>query len=156
MSTSSNKPKFATAKNLAQPKAIKILEKKLQASIRKEVLVGQNLVQPQAVLVLRFLKAQTSRQEGGIREQMALYVARSHGRGLCFARKIIAWERSWPSGREIEEGRKGCYSKTKSWLNDKGVRPAVREWLAEAAEGKLIRYGLAKAVGKYLDPRRAQ
>ena len=87
---------------------------------------------------------------------MVYYVARSHGRGLYFARKIIAWERSWLSGREIEEGRKGYYSKAKSWLNGKVVRLAVREWLAEATEGELTGYGLAKAVGKYLDPRRAQ
>ena len=58
--------------------------------------------------------------------------------------------------RNIEEGRKGCYSKTKSWLNDEGVQLAVREWLAGATEGELTGYGLAKAVGKYLDSRRAE
>ena len=77
-----------------------------------------------------------SRREGEAREQMALYVARSHDRGLHFARKIIAWERSWLRSRDIEEGRKGCYSKSKSWLNDEGVQLAVREWLAGAAEGE--------------------
>ena len=97
-----------------------------------------------------------SQQEGETREQMALYIARSHGRGLYFARKIIAWERSWLRSRAIEEGRKRCYSKTKSWLNDEGVQLTVREWLAGAAEGELTGYGLAKAVGKYLDSRRAE
>ena len=112
--TSSNKPESASTKNLVLDKAIKDLEKKLQASsIRKGVLVGQNLAWHQAVL--GFLKIQISRYSGETQEQMALYIARSHGRGLCFSRKIIAWERSWLSGREIEEGRKGCYSKTKSW-----------------------------------------
>ena len=53
--------------------------------------------------------------------------------------------------RNIGEGRKGCYSKTESWLNDEGVQLAVREWLAGATEGELTGYGLAKAVGKYLD-----
>ena len=65
---------------------------------------------------------------------MALYVARPRGRGSYFARKIIARERSWLRSRDIEEGRKGCYSKTKSWLNDEGVQLAVREWLARATE----------------------
>ena len=32
----------------------------------------------------------------------------------------------------------------------------MREWLAGATEGELTVYGLAKAVGKYLDSRRAE
>ena len=80
----------------------------------------------------------------------------SHCRGLYVARKIIAWERSWLRSRDIEERRKGCYSKTKSWLNDEGVQPVVREWLAGATESELTGCGLAKAVGKYLDSRRVQ
>ena len=38
------------------------------------------------------------RREGETREQMALHVARSHGRGLYFAHKIIACERSGLKG----------------------------------------------------------
>ena len=72
--------------------AIKDRKKSYSASIRKVVLVGQNLAWHQAVLGL--LKIQMSRRERKTREQMALYVARSHSRGLYFARKIIAWERS--------------------------------------------------------------
>ena len=87
---------------------------------------------------------------------MTLYVARSHSRGLYFARTIIAWERSWLRRREIAEGRKGCYSKTKSLLNGEGVQLAVRGWLAGATEGELTGYGLAKAMGKYQDSRRAE
>ena len=135
-------------------KAIEDLEQKLRAGIQKQTLVGQNLARHQAVL--GFLKTQMSRKGGETREQMALYIARSHCRGLYFARKIIAWERSWLSSRHIEEGRKGCYAKTKSWLNDEGVQLAVREWLAGATEGELTGYRLARAVGKYLDSRRAQ
>lgn len=102
--TSSNKPESTPTKNLAQATAIKDLGKKLQAGIRKEVLVGQNLARHQAVL--GFLKTQISRQ-GETHDQMALYVARSHGGGLYFARKIISWGRSWMlSGWETEEGRK--------------------------------------------------
>ena len=115
---------------------------------------GQNLARHQAVL--GFLKIQMSRSKGETREQMALHIARSHGRGSYFARKIIAWECSWLRSRDIEEGRKGCCSKTKSWLNDEGVQLAVREWLAGATEDELTGYGLAKAVGRYLDSRRAE
>jgi hypothetical protein len=108
-----------------QLEAIRELEKKLRAGVRKVALVGQNLARHQAVL--GFLKIQLLRKEGETREQMATSVARVHGRGLYFARKIIAWERSWLNSREIEEGRRGCYTKTRSWLNDEGVQLAVRE-----------------------------
>ena len=40
-------------------------------------------------------------------------------------------------------------------MND-GVQLAVRERLAGATEGESTGYGLAKAVGKYLDSRRAE
>ena len=52
-----------------------------------------------------------------IREQTALYVARSHGSGLYFARKIIASELS---SRENAIQR----------------QLAVREWQAGATEGE--------------------
>ena len=65
--------------------AIKDLEKKLQVGIRKVALVGQNLVRHQAVL--GFLKTQMSRQGGETHEQMALNIARSHGRGLYLPAK---------------------------------------------------------------------
>jgi hypothetical protein len=51
----------------------------------------------------------------------------------------------------IEEGRKGCYAKSRSWLNDEGVQLAVRKWLSGAKEGELTGDGLTKAIGKYLD-----
>jgi hypothetical protein len=91
----STQPTLSAAEALRkrQLDAIKVLEKKLQAGIKKVALVGQNLARHQAVL--GFLKMQLSRQDGETREQMALSVARSHGRGLYFARKIVAWERTW-------------------------------------------------------------
>ena len=112
------------------------------------------LIRYQAVLGV--LKIQISRRSGETHKQIALYIARSHSRGLYFAHKTIAWKCSWLSSQEIEEGRKGCYLKTKSWLNNEGVQLAVREWLAGAREGKLTGYGLTKAVGKHLDSRRAE
>jgi len=152
----STQPTLSAAEALRkrQLDAIKVLEKKLQAGIRKVALVGQNLARHQAVL--GFLKMQLSRQDGETREQMALSVARSHGRGLYFARKIVAWERTWLQSRMIEEGRKGCYTKSRSWLNDEGVQLAVREWLSGAKEAELTGYGLAKAIGKYLDSKRVE
>jgi hypothetical protein len=134
--------------------AIKVLEKKLQACIRKVALVGQNLARHQAVL--GFLKMQVSQQDGETGEQMALSDARSHGRGLYFARKIVAWERTWLQSTMIEEGRKGCYAKSCSGLNNEGVQLAVREWLSGAKESELTGYGHAKAIGKYLDSKRVE
>ena len=63
---SSDKLEYGSTKNLARATAtaIKDLGKKLQAGIRKEALVGQNLARHRAAL--GFLKSQISRQEGGI------------------------------------------------------------------------------------------
>ena len=59
----------------------------------------------------------------------------------------MAWVRGWPGTDAIQ---------TKSWLNDESVQLAVREWLVGATEGELTEYGLATAMGKYLDSRRAE
>ena len=52
--------------------------------------MGQNLSWHQ--VVLGFLKTHVSRRAGETHELMALYVVRSHGMGLYFSRKTIAWE----------------------------------------------------------------
>src|SRR3978361_110198 len=85
---------------------------------------------------------------------MALSVARHYGRGLYLAQKIVTWERQWLEHEEIEEGRQGCFAKTRSWFDDEGVQLAVRDWISGAGD-KITAYGLAKAVGDYLDSRRA-
>lgn len=60
--------------------------------------------------------------------------ARYFGKGTYFARKIVSWEISWRTNQYIEEGRRVCLSKTKSWFNDEGVQLAVREWVSGASE----------------------
>ena len=63
-------------------KAIEDLEKKLRTGIQKQVLMEQNLARHQAVLGFLKIQILVSRREGETREQMALYVARLHSRGL--------------------------------------------------------------------------
>lgn len=48
----------------------------------------------------------------------------------------------------------GCFAKTRPWFNDEGVLLAAREWISGAGE-HVTAYGLAKAVGNYLDSQRA-
>lgn len=93
-------------------------------------------------------------QLGKTREDMSLVVACCFGKGLYFARKVITWEITWKKDRIIEEGRKGCVSKISSWFNDEGVQLAVWEYLAGAGES-ITGHGLAQAIGKYLDSKRA-
>ena len=97
--------------------------------MRKSVPVGQN-----AQAVLAFLKR--CRQSGETREDLFLQVTRCFGRGRYFARKIVTRERTWTKQRVIAEGKKGCYTKTRSWL-DNGVQLAVREWLAGTKDSEL-------------------
>jgi hypothetical protein len=147
-----------------------ILRMQKMLSSKKISMLPQNLERHWAVL--GFLKYQQNRRPGETREEMALSVARSYERGLYFAHKLITWELAFLSGKEIPEGKRGCHSKTRSWFNDEGVLLAAREWIASAGEGKLFwpatryqklmfncqditAYGLAKAVGVYLDSQRA-
>ena len=95
---------------------IKALGKKMRPGIRKSVPIGQNDTRHQVVLA--FLKLQRSRQPSETREGLSLQVARCFGRGRCFARKIVTWERAWIKERNIPEGRKGCYTKVQSWLDE--------------------------------------
>lgn len=67
---------------------------------------------------------------------MALNIARSFRRGVYFARKIVTWERTWISERTIDEGRRSCFGKSKSWFEDEGVQLAIREWLSGAGESE--------------------
>jgi hypothetical protein len=85
---------------------------------------------------------------------MAFNVARYHGHGTYFARKIVKWELQFLKGEEVAHGKKGCHAKTRSWFNDEGVLLAAREYIAGAGE-KVTAYALAKAIGNYLDSERA-
>lgn len=113
--------------------ALKNIDKKLQS--KKIYLKGQNLTRHQAVLA--FLRTEESKKLGDTREEMSYMVARCFGKGIYFARKLVSWEITWKKTRDIEEEKKGCFAKTRSWLNDEGVQLVVRKWLSEAGEGKL-------------------
>ncbi|RPA99707.1 hypothetical protein L873DRAFT_1767021 [Choiromyces venosus 120613-1] len=128
--------------------AIKALKKKINST--KSRLQGQNLSRHQAVLA--FLCIQQKKQAGETRRQLAFFVARCFNRGWYFARKIVTWELSWVQERIIDEGRRGCFAKVRSWLNDEGVELAVREWISGAGE-RITVHGLAKVVGDYVQSR---
>lgn len=85
---------------------------------------------------------------------MSFNVARCFGKGVYFARKIATWELLFLNAEKIEEGKRGCFAKTRFWFNDEGVLLAAREWLSGAGE-HITAYGLAKAVREYLDSRPA-
>jgi len=111
--------------------AMILLEKKLRSKKTADVL-PQNIIRHQAVLCL--FKVQNGRKLGETRQEMAQVVARCFGKGLYFAQKLVTWELQWILEGKIEEGRRGCYAKTRSWFNDEGVQIAVREWLAGMGE----------------------
>jgi hypothetical protein len=106
--------------------AIKSIKKKIES--KKAGMNGQNLMRHQAVFA--FLQIQRAKKLGETREHLALQVARCFGKGIYFARRIVTWEREWLEDGAIPEGRRGCYTKTKSWFKDEGVEQAVREWLS--------------------------
>ena len=81
-------------------------------------------------------------------------IARCYEKGLYFSRKIVTWELQWIREGKIEEGRQGCFTKTRSWFNDEGVQLAVRQWVSGAGEA-VTAHGLAKAFGDYLESKRA-
>jgi hypothetical protein len=114
-----------------------LLEKKIES--KKEVMNKQTAIRHRAVLV--FLQLQLKPLHGETREQMSFTVARTFGRGVYFARKLVTWENEWMKGGRIEEGKKGCFVKTKSWFNDEGVQLAVWEWIAgkSKVEGNTFR-----------------
>lgn len=113
--------------------AMGLLEKKLRSKKTVDML-PQNIIRHQAVL---FFKVQNRRKLGETREEMAQVVARCFGKGLYFAQKVVTWELQWIREGKIEEGRRGCYAKTRSWFNDEGVQLAVREWLAGMGDSTL-------------------
>ena len=85
---------------------------------------------------------------------MASAVARCIGKGLNLAQKLVTWEQQWLKEEGIEEGRRGCFAKLRSWFNGEGFQLAARGWISGAGD-KLTTYGLAKAIGEYLDSQRA-
>jgi hypothetical protein len=104
---------------------IRQFEKRIQSTDRTSCLRGQNLNQHRAVLALLYL--QRLKQLGGTRSSMTTIVARTFNRGTYFTRKIVTWEISWLKNGFIEEGRQGCFAKTRSWFNDEDVMLHVRE-----------------------------
>lgn len=111
---------------LERKTAITYLDKKIHS--KKQTMNRQNMMRHQAVLA--FLRLQEQRKPGESRKEMAFLVARCFGKGVYFSRKVISWEIEWIKEQSIEEGKRGCFSKTRSWFNDEGVQLAVREWLA--------------------------
>lgn len=101
--------------------AINRLEKLLD---KKKNWTKSSLNRHRAVLALLYLMQ--SRQEE-TREQLSLEVAKTFGKGVYFARKIIEFERLWMQGKDIPESQRGRHGKITSWLNDEGAQLAVRE-----------------------------
>ncbi|RPA83521.1 hypothetical protein BJ508DRAFT_375057 [Ascobolus immersus RN42] len=131
--------------------AIKSMEAKLQK--KKPLLSGQNLMRHRAVLI--FLNFQASLP--GTRLALATLAAKGFRRGVYLARKIITWERQWrdSSTRQIEEGKRGCHVKTRSWFNDEGVQLAARSFIQKCGPKQFSAYTLAKAIGDHLESSRA-
>ena len=140
-------------RNIERHDAIKALDKKLRKKTTLKAMNGQNLVRHQAVL--SFLRMQEGKQLGETRDSMSRTVARCFGKGTYFARRLITWETEWIKTQNISEGRRGCFTKVKSWLHDEGVLLAVREWIQEQPTDQITAYNLAKAVGDYLDSKKA-
>ena len=101
------------------------LTKKLRKKAILKSMNRENLVRHQAVL--SFLCMQEGKQLGEARDSMSRTVARCFGKGSYFARRLITWETELITTRSISEGRRGCFTKVKSWLCDEGVLLAMLE-----------------------------
>jgi hypothetical protein len=75
-----------------------------KATLKKKVMVGQNLTRHRAVLAL--LYTTRSRRNGETREELSYQVARAFNKGISFARKSIEWEGVWIRERTIPEGKR--------------------------------------------------
>ena len=140
-------------RSIERQDAIKALDKKLRKKTTLRTMNWQNLVRHKAVL--SFLRMQEGKQLGETRDSISRTVARCFGKGAYFARRLITWEIEWIKTRSISEGRRGCFAKVKSWLHDEGVLLAVREWIQEQPTDQITAHSLAKAVGDYLDSKKA-
>ncbi|RPB11555.1 hypothetical protein P167DRAFT_575298 [Morchella conica CCBAS932] len=136
--------------------AIHNLQKKLRSIKQTEGIIPQNLTRHRAILAYMNMQVQRWDNPNETRRSLALCVARRLGRGCYFARKLVSWELSWKRDQVIEIGRQGCLAKTRSWFDDEGVQLAAREWISSVSDAELSAHGLAKAIGVYLDPRRAE
>ena len=61
----------------------------------------------------------------------------------------------WITTQSIPEGGCWCFAKAKSWLRGEGVLLAEQDWILEQPTNQITTYGLAKAVGGYLDSKKA-
>jgi hypothetical protein len=136
-------------RRIERDEAIKSIQKKIHNKKEALAMNAQNLMRHEAVLA--FLHIQKSKKLGETREYLALQVARCFGKGIYFARRIVTWEGDWLRDREIPEGKRGCFSKTKSWFKDEGVEQAVREWLSgRSGDGKFSGAFSARSRGQHL------
>ena len=140
-------------RSIERQDAIKALDKKLRKKATLKAMDRQNFVRHQAVLCC--LRMQEGKQLGEARDSMSRTIARRFGKGSYFARRLITWETELITTRSISEGRRGCFAKVKSWLCDEGVFLAMQEWIRGQPTDQIAAYGLAKAVGDCLEPKRA-
>jgi hypothetical protein len=131
--------------------AIIDIDKKLNS--KKMTLSPQTIVRYEAVK--KNFHEKTVVMVGDSRRSIAYTTALSFWKGWYFVRKLVTWGLMVLRGLDIPEGEQGCFAKTRSWLNDEGVLLHAREWIS-GAEDKVTAYGLAKAVGEYLDSQRAE
>jgi hypothetical protein len=110
--------------------------KAVKFKYQREGLQGQNRTRHLAVLA--FWKVQILKQSGETLEDMSFLVARCYGRGIYFAWKLVISECMYLKDGKIPESRRGCYAKTQSWFNDEGIQLAVREWIAQSGEDKIL------------------
>jgi hypothetical protein len=104
---------------------IRQLDKQVRSTDRTSRLKGPNLNCHRSVLACFYI--QPSKQPGETRSSMTTIFANTFNRGTYFACKIVTWEISWLKNGFIDEGRQGCFAKTRSWVDDKGVMLHVRE-----------------------------
>jgi len=69
---------------------------------------------------------------------MATIVSRTFNRETYCACKIVTWEISWLKNGFIEEGRQGCFAKTRCLFNNAGVMLFVPEWISGVGEHKVL------------------
>ena len=98
----------ADSEDEVDPISLAIGDLQQRIKSKKVALEGVALMRHRAVL--GFLNSCKTRQKGEFREAIAFNVARTFRKGVYFARKIVTWERTWLSKREIPESRRGWFS----------------------------------------------
>ncbi|RPA87789.1 hypothetical protein BJ508DRAFT_357373 [Ascobolus immersus RN42] len=147
--TSTSQPTAPYSERLPLPEAIELMEKKLKE--KRNGLQGDYLIRHRAVLIFMNFQHTLPTVLPGTRLEYARLAAKAFRHNIYYARKIISWEIQWRRDQKIEEGRKGCHVKTKTWFNDEGVQLAAREFVQNSEGGRKVTAAkLAKAIGEYL------